>query len=425
MIWLSILALLAALMPAAMFRRNLPQFCVPPPAPRTLAGGAKEATSQTTSNTTTSDTTASVSGGGNTVADDAVEGDTRTDATDVPPSALDPSSAAVSVLIPARDEARSIAACVESILDNRDVTIEVIVLDDDSSDATAAIVAELGCRDDRVRVVAADPLPPHWNGKQHACWQLAQLARYRRLLFLDADVRLSPHTIRTLIDHHDASGVALLSAFPQQETKTVLEKLLIPMMHYILLCFLPFERMRASTNPAYAAGCGQLFLTSQASYIAAGTHRAIKSSRHDGVRLPRIYRQAGLMTDVIDGTSLARCRMYHSAAEVIRGLLKNASEGVANPRVILIFTFLISAACVLPLVAFAIAISHRAGIAAGIALAAVVLSHLPRAWAASRFGQPVLGVVLHSLAATLFLVLQWGALALEVIGKPVRWRGRL
>ncbi len=120
--------------------------------------------------------------------------------------------------------------------------------------------SEIAESDSRVRYVPGAVLPSGWNGKQYACKQLADAASHERLLFLDADVRLQPEALATLLAHQDATDVALLSAFPHQETGTVLEKLIIPMMHFILLGFLPLARMRASTHPAYAAGCGQLFL---------------------------------------------------------------------------------------------------------------------------------------------------------------------
>ncbi|GAA5504773.1 glycosyltransferase family A protein [Novipirellula caenicola] len=372
MILLSCVALGLALLPALMFLRNLPLFCLPK----------------------------------------------------VTPANSDATENAVSVLIPARNEADSIAACVQSVLANRDVELEVLVLDDDSDDATAAIVSQIANTDNRVHLIPGRPLPPDWNGKQHACWQLASAARHSRLLFLDADVRLQPGAIKRLMDYQDKREISLLSAFPQQETETILEKLLVPMMHYILLGFLPMARMRASSNPAYAAGCGQLFMTYAADYEAAGTHQAIQASRHDGVKLPRIYRQSGLMTDVVDGTALARCRMYRDGGQVIRGLLKNADEGIANSKLIGIFSLLILGASVLPLIALGGAIAKSSPLGVGIAGAAVVVAHLPRAIAAIRFRQPFVGVLLHSVAATLFIALQWTALVMAMLGKKVRWRGR-
>lgn len=383
MIFWSCVALGLALLPSLMFLRNLPRFRLPNRSRAVIDA-----------------------------AEDDLSPRHRSDA------------AEVSVLIPARNEADSIAACVQSVLASRDVKVEVWVLDDDSDDATAAVVLEMATADKRVCCLSGQPLPPQWNGKQHACWQLASSANYPRLLFLDADVRLQPHAIKTLVDWQDANQIALLSAFPQQETETFLEKLLIPMMHYILLGFLPIARMRASTSPAYAAGCGQLFMTLKTDYEAAGTHQAIHASRHDGVKLPRIYRQSGLMTDVVDGTGLARCRMYRDGGQVIRGLLKNADEGIANPRLIGVFTFLILGASVLPVVMLSIAIVKQSPLGIGIGVIAVLMAHLPRALAAFYFRQPLVGVLLHSVAAALFIGLQWTALAMAMLGKKVRWRGR-
>src|SRR5688572_30719099 len=95
----------------------------------------------------------------------------------------------ISVLVPARDEAASIGACLSSILASKDVVIEVLVLDDDSSDDTAAIVEGYANTDRRVRLIAGTPLPPGWLGKPNACAQLAAAASAPILAFIDADVR--------------------------------------------------------------------------------------------------------------------------------------------------------------------------------------------------------------------------------------------
>ena len=97
----------------------------------------------------------------------------------------------ISVLIPARNEQATIRHSVETVLASHGVEFEVIVLDDHSSDDTAAIVAEVANRDRRLRLVPAPPLPDGWCGKQHACHVLSQLARYDLLIWLDADVRLA------------------------------------------------------------------------------------------------------------------------------------------------------------------------------------------------------------------------------------------
>ena len=159
-------------------------------------------------------------------------------------SGIGDADVAVSVLIPARDEADGIAQCVDAALSSEGAEVEVLVLDDHSTDWTAAIVAEIASRDGRVRCLAGRPLPPGWNGKQHACVQLADAASLSRIVFIDADVRLGPQALRRLAARQDESDVALLSAFPHQQTGTLLEKMIIPLMHFVLLGFLPLSRMR-------------------------------------------------------------------------------------------------------------------------------------------------------------------------------------
>ena len=230
------------------------------------------------------------------------------------------------------------------------------------SDATAAIVASMARRDERIRLVRGPQLPPGWCGKQHACWVLAQEARHPLLVFIDADVRLAPDALARMARFLDESAADLASGFPRQETVGLLEKLVIPLMHFILLGFLPLERMRRSPDPAFAAGCGQLFITTRDAYDRSGGHSAIRGTLHDGLKLPRAYRLAGLRTDVFDATDLAVCRMYRTAGEVWKGLAKNAGEGLAAPRLILPMTVILLGGQVFPPVVLVVGL---AGIPAG------------------------------------------------------------
>ncbi|MFN7842038.1 MAG: glycosyltransferase, partial [Pirellula sp.] len=172
-------------------------------------------------------------------------------------------------------EAKSIGAALSSLLESHHDVYEVLVLDDHSEDDTPEIVAEWMKKSDRVKLLQSPPLPEGWNGKQHACWQLANFAQHEFLLFLDADVRLSPDALTRILAEQSVRDVSLLSGFPSQETGTFSEKLLIPMMHYVLLCYLPMDRMRASTDPGFAAGCGKMFLAKKSDYLTGEGHSAI------------------------------------------------------------------------------------------------------------------------------------------------------
>ncbi len=166
----------------------------------------------------------------------------------------------ISVLVPARNEEHNIRATVQSILASRGVEFEVILLDDQSTDRTAEIARELASADSRLRLESAPPLPAGWCGKQHACHVLSTLPRHPLLVFLDADVRLTPDALERTANFLEISHVDLASGIPRQETVTFSERLLIPLVHFILLGFLPLHRMRRSNHPALAAGCGQLIL---------------------------------------------------------------------------------------------------------------------------------------------------------------------
>jgi hypothetical protein len=268
-------------------------------------------------------------------------------------------------------------------------------------------------------------LPPGWSGKQHACAALAALATKPVLVFLDADVRLAPDALARMAAFLDESGADLVSGFPRQETVGLVERMVIPLMHFVLLGFLPVRRMRSDPSPSLAAGCGQLFVTGRDAYERMGGHAAIRSTLHDGLKLPRAYRAAGLKTDLFDATGLATCRMYRSAAGVWFGLAKNATEALAAPALIVPATLVLFGGQVAPalLLAFGPALGLSAADRA-IAAVALAVAYLPRVVAVARFRQSTLGALLHPVGVLILLAIQWYALAREALGRPATWKGR-
>lgn len=351
---------------------------------------------------------------------------------------------AISVLIPARNEESTIRAAAESVLRSRDITLELIILDDHSTDRTAAIVTDLVTTSrGRLRLASAPPLPAGWNGKQHACAHLAKLARHDILCFLDADVELAPDALARMAAFLAAARADLVSGFPRQLTHTWLEKLLLPLIHYVLLSFLPMRAMRRTTSPACAAGCGQFMMVRREAYVAAGGHAAIRTTMHDGLRLPRLLRQHGRRTDLADLTTLATCRMYTNAADVWNGLAKNATEGIGSPARILPITFILVLGQVIPamLAALLLATALFFAVAGGafgmdvhfapharwalaLLLTLVALSYIPRLLAAHRFRQSLGSALLHPLGVLALLALQWYALTRKLLGSPIPWKSR-
>ncbi len=331
---------------------------------------------------------------------------------------------AVSVLIPARDEERSIGACVEAALASEGVDLEVVVMDDHSADATPEIVRAYAALYPRLRLETAPPLAAGWNGKQHACAALARAATQPFLAFVDADVRLTPDGLRRMVDHLERRGAALLSGVPWQHTETLAEKLVVPVIHFVLLGYLPMPGMRWTKRPAFAAGCGQLFLARREAYVAMGGHGAIRGSRHDGLALPRAFRRAGFGTDLADATDVAECRMYRNAREVFDGFAKNATEGMAAPAAIGPWTLLLLGGQTLPGVLLLIAGAAGSPAAAGYAAGATALAYGTRLVLAVRFRQSWLGALLHPLGVAVVVAIQWVAWWRARRGRSVVWKGR-
>ena len=331
----------------------------------------------------------------------------------------------VSILIPARDEEQSIRACVEAALGSRGVEVEVIVLDDHSRDRTALIVRDLTTTDPRLRLEPAPPLPSGWCGKQHACHALSKLAAHDLLLFIDADVRLSPDAAARAVAFLEQSGAALVSGFPKQETESLLEKLLLPLIHVVLLGYLPMWAMRRRpTDPAFGAGCGQLILARRAAYERVGGHAAVRRSLHDGLKLPRAFRAAGFPTDLFDTSDVATCRMYRGGRACWNGLAKNATEGMASPAAIVPWTVLLLGGHVLAPCLLLAACSRGATEAAAVAGIATLLPYAIRVEGAIRFGHSFVGVLLHPVAVALLVIIQWEALLRMLAGRPAGWKGR-
>ncbi|MFZ4405862.1 MAG: glycosyltransferase [Paracraurococcus sp.] len=332
----------------------------------------------------------------------------------LPSLQADTAEGLVSVLIPARDEAANIESCLAAVLASRGVAVEVVVMDDGSTDDTAAIVARLAAADPRVRLAAAPPLPLGWTGKVHACARLAEAARGDWLLFIDADVRLAPGAAAAMAAHAKAKSLAMVSGVPRQLIGSLGEALTVPGINFLLLGYLPGGGRAESRRPDLAAACGQLVLCERRAYEAIGGHGAVRQVLHEGLALARRFRAEGHRTEVVDGAPLATCRMYRGFAECWGGFLKNAREGMATPLGLPVWTVLLAGAHLWP---WALLPETQAflGIALMLALRAAVTI---------RAREPWWTIPLHPATMLVALAIQWWALARWAMGRPAGWKGR-
>lgn len=225
-----------------------------------------------------------------------------------------------SLLVPARDEGGRLPAALAGFR-AQDVT-EIVVLDDQSSDDTAAVVGRAAEADPRVRVVRGTPPPPGWVGKSWACWQLAAAAHGDILLFCDADVLLAPGAVDACWAQMREQRAAVFSAFPRQRTVTLGERLLVPLIDDVLLAFLPHCLLRLPV-PSAATANGQLLMFQRDAYDALGGHAAVADDLAEDLALARRTRRAGLRLGLALGGGLASTRMYPGYWDSVRGFGRN------------------------------------------------------------------------------------------------------
>ncbi len=312
-----------------------------------------------------------------------------------------PAAPLVSVLVPARNEAENITACLAGLQQQRYAQFEIIVLDDNSSDATAALAANLAAHDRRIRLISGEPVPAGWTGKNWACHQLSKHARGEILIFTDADCRHSAEIIAATVAWMQKYRLGLLTAFPQQITLTLPEKLVVPVIYMLVYSYLPLWLTYYSKSPALAAANGQWLAFTRPAYDRLGGHAAVATEVVEDVELSRLAKRCGEKILVLAGNDAVQCRMYQSWRGVWQGFSKNAF-GLAGHRTIPFFLLLslLFGVHVLPFVL--VWLPPLAKLAAlGIALNLVL-----RLVLAVKYKQPLLsGMLLHPAAVVLTLLI--------------------
>lgn len=257
----------------------------------------------------------------------------------------------VSVLIPARDEERNIARVLGSLQQQTYKNFEILVLDDESTDNTAKIVKEYSENNPVIRLVPGKPLPANWTGKNWACQQLSELARGEIFIFTDADNFYHPKAIENSIMWMQKYQLDLLSAFPQQITGTLMERLVVPTFDYILYSMLPLWLTYKTPFPSLAAANGQWLIFNAQTYEALGGHAAVKKEIVEDVEFSRLAKRKGFKILTASGRDLIFARMYHNAQQVWQGFSKNAFglTGHHTPTFLILLTLMFLSQ-VLPLI---------------------------------------------------------------------------
>ena len=332
-----------------------------------------------------------------------------------------PVDAVVSVLIPARDEAHRITPTIRSVLALRGLRdVEVLVLDDGSTDGTADVVRRAAGDDPRVRILTGSATPPGWLGKPHACAQLTAAAHGEILAFVDADVVLAPHAVAAAAAVLRGPGApALVSAWPRQVAVGVLGRLVQPLLAWSWLTTLPLRAAERSRRTSMAVANGQFLVVDAAALARAGGWQAVAGEVLDDIGLARAVRRAGDRTAVADGSAVATCRMYATGRELSEGYRKSLWAAFGSPVGAVAVSGALCGVYVVPAVA---ALTGSPVGALGYA-AGVVGRVSARRWCRRGAAADVLDAAAHPVS---ILVLT-GLLASSWAGRlrgTLRWKGR-
>jgi chlorobactene glucosyltransferase len=327
----------------------------------------------------------------------------------------------ISVLVPARNEEESIGACLDALVEQDYPNLEIIVLDDDSTDRTAATVRAR--RDPRLRLVTGAPLPDGWTGKNWACHQLAMQARGDVLCFVDASTILAADALSRAAGELRQSDLGLVSVLLRTDTGTVSEAVLMPIVNYGLLALLPAAAIEKPAFRKEAIALGPFVMVTRAAYTAAGGHAAEPAHVVDDVRLARAVKDSGHRIALRNGTDLVRTRWYTGFREIWNGFSKNAYGGIGyRPGLALVTLFVVAPVLVLPFLRLGAGLTTGGALAFPAVQVGLILS--TRA-ITSRVGRdPLWSVPLHPVAITVWAGTLARSMVLAHTGREIEWKGR-
>jgi chlorobactene glucosyltransferase len=333
----------------------------------------------------------------------------------------------LSIVVPARNEERQIERCVRSLLASRHPDLEVIAVDDESSDATRAILGRIAADAPRLIVVDGAPLPPGWVGKSWALTQGAGVARGEWLLFTDADTVHEPPAASSAQQAAIDGGYDAVSLLTDQETVGIAERLFLPTILFVILLGIgalddvndPRKRDTAIFN-------GQYLMASRAAYRAIGGHSAVRSEVAEDLELARLFKRDGRFRTLLAGSNaLVRTRMYRSFGEIWRGFVKNFALGTRGHagKSVAGVSLLACVSLLSPILLVALLASHAWLYALVLALSmGAVIAVAESGMRAMRF-RPGSGLAVP-LGLALTLAIFSTSLVRMCAGRGVEWRGR-
>ena len=336
----------------------------------------------------------------------------------------------VSIIVPARDEAENISACIATLTNTAYPNREIIVVDDGSVDGTTDIARILAARSNgAIRLIEGEALPDGWLGKCWACWQGYQAARGELLLFTDADTRHDDELLGCAVGALGRPGVELVTTLPRQLMESFWERVVLPHIFTMLaLRYRDARRINRARDPRDVVANGQFILIRRSTYESLGGHHAVRGEVVEDVRLAQRVVRAGGRVYLAYAPDLMETRMYRSLDGIVEGWTKNLAAGMGPVAPLLVRTLpwivgiLTIGFWTVPASTFALSlITPISGNVGAWAMTATFVSFGFWAYIHARMGVPLRHALFFPLgglvAGLLFLRSAAG-------GRRIRWKGR-
>ncbi|TMI09116.1 glycosyltransferase [Candidatus Bathyarchaeota archaeon] len=251
----------------------------------------------------------------------------------------------VSIILPVRDQAKTVGECVASLVGLDYPEKEIVVVDGNSTDGTLDI---LHSYDGKIRLVEEEPLPQGWVGKNWACHTGYQQARGDLLLFTDGDSIHSRDSLAKTVNYLEITKADLVTLAPAAILRTFWEKLLQPPIFWLIMMFVGGKWVNDDSKPRWALGNGQYMLFRREAYDKVGGHSAVRDRISEDYSLGRLIKAKGLRLRMVTASDSLGVRMYSSLPEIWRGWRKNFYSVSGNHplfratyRLALLFAFLV------------------------------------------------------------------------------------
>lgn len=330
-------------------------------------------------------------------------------------------NAFISILVPMRNEERNVEKCIRMLKNSTYNNVEFIIYDDQSTDQTYPLLKEMVGDDTRFQIIRGVSLAENWVGKVHACYQLRQYAKGDYLCFIDADVTLHPDTLHYAIMRAEEKKAALVTGFPRFQYTNLLDKLVIPMMHFIVYFHLPIALANFTKVPSTSAANGAFMFFKTKIYDQIGGHEAVKSSLVEDVHMARKIKQSGHRVLLANITDFVYCKMYDTSKETWDGFSKNMFVGIGKSKILAIaLTAFYTLFYIIPFILFLYGLFTWQLLF----VLPYLLTVVHRAISDVKSKTPIFYSLFIPASALVLVAILWRSVYLSVRGKAYTWKGR-